>query len=159
MRRAITSLAIITMASTLVAQETRQGSPAEAAIAAVIAQYNRGLNGGDLNMVVTAFHPDGVWMAPNQPSVMGETLRQWYINYWNNTVAKLQFTPELIRVDGRLAYAVVRITGTTTPKAGGPSRQQDNKTIFVLRQGSDGAWKIAHYILTGNRPAETVQGR
>jgi uncharacterized protein (TIGR02246 family) len=146
-------LVTVTLAWPAAAQGTRAANATEAAIAAVIAQYNRGLNDGDLNAVVTAFAPDGVWMVPNAPSVSGEAFRQWYINYWNNTVAKLQFTPELIRVEGKMAYAVVRITGTTTPKAGGASRQQDNKTIFVLRQGTDGNWKIAHYILNSNKPA------
>lgn len=150
----VRSLVMVTvLAAPLTAQEARPANPTEAAIAAVIAQYNRGLNGGDLDAVVTAFAPDGVWMVPNAPSVSGEAFRQWYINYWNNTVARLQFTPELIRVEGTMAYAVVRITGTTTPKAGGASRQQDNKTLFVLRQGTDGAWKIAHYILNSNKPA------
>lgn len=153
MKRMVLLLLATAMASTLAAQETRQNGPNETAIAAAIAQYNRGLNDGDLNAVVTAFTPDGVWMVPNAPAVSGEAFRQWYINYWKNTVAKLQFTPELIRVEGSMAYAVVRITGTTTPKAGGASRQQDNKTLFVLRRGGDGAWKIAHYILNSNKPA------
>ena len=153
MRWALSMLLVTAMVSAPAAQGTRQSGADEAAIAAVVAQYNRGLNGGDLNAVVTAFHPDGVWMVPNATSVSGEAFRQWYINYWNNTVAKLQFTPELIRVEGSMAYAVVRITGTTAPKAGGALRQQDNKTLFVLRRGGDGAWKIAHYILNSNKPA------
>lgn len=141
------------MVTTLAAQEARQSGSTDASVAAVIAQYNRGLNGGDLNAVLTAFHADGVFMAPNQPPVSGDALRQWYANYWTRTVAKLQFTPASIRVEGALAYAVVNITGTTTPKNGGPSQQQDNKAIFVLRRGTDGAWKIAHYILNSNKRA------
>lgn len=153
MKNMVLGLLVTAMAATAAAQESRPNGPNETAIAAAIAQYNRGLNDGDLNAVVTAFTPDGVWMVPNAPSVSGEAFRQWYINYWKNTVAKLQFTPELIRVEGSMAYAVVRITGTTTPKAGGASRQQDNKTLFVLRRGGDGAWKIAHYILNSNKTA------
>ncbi len=152
MKWAIALAFVTVLAAPLGAQAARQAGADEAGIAAAIAQYNRGLNDGDLNAVVTAFTPDGVWMVPNAPSVSGEGFRQWYINYWKNTVAKLQFTPELIRVEGSMAYAVVRITGTTTPKAGGASRQQDNKTLFVLRRGGDG-WKIAHYILNSNKPA------
>ena len=144
-------------AITPVAQEARQSSPTEAAVAAVIKQYNQGLNDGNLDMVLKAFLPDGVWMAPNQPSVKGEQeLREWFLNYWSRTVAKLQFTPELIRSDGRLAYAVAHVTGTTTPKAGGAPREQNNKTVFVLRQGNDGSWKIAHYILNGSNPVQTI---
>jgi len=147
-------------AVTLGAQDTRQSNPTEAAVAAVIRQYNQGLNEGNLDMVLKAFLPDGVWMAPNQPSVKGEQeLRKWFLNYWSQTVAKLQFTPELIRSEGRLAYAVAHVTGTTTPKAGGAPREQDNKTVFVLRQGNDGSWKIAHYILNGSKPVQPAQTR
>jgi uncharacterized protein (TIGR02246 family) len=147
-------------AITPLAQDTRQSSPTEAAVAAVIKQYNQGLNDGNLDTVLKTFLPDGVWMAPNQPSIKGqEELRKWYLNYWSRTVAKLQFTPELIQSDGRLAYAVAHVTGTTTPKAGGAPREQDNKTVFVLRQGSDGSWKIAHYILNGSKPVGTARAR
>src|SRR5688572_24472773 len=125
MKSIVVALSITVIAiSSLPAQESSPAA-AEKAVAAVIAQYNRGLNTGDLDAVVEVFGPDGVWMALDQPAVSGEALRQWFINYWKNTVADLKFTPELIRIEGSMAYAVVNITGTTTPKAGGPSRAQD----------------------------------
>ena len=72
-----------------------------------------------------------------------------------NTIAKLEFTPVLVRISGRMAYVDVHVTGTTTPKAGGAPRQQDNKGVFVLLQGNDGTWKTASYVLNSSRPAPT----
>ena len=157
MRATVACFAVLLMAPTLVAQTTGRASGAEGAIAAVIKQYADGLNGaGNLELVLKSFEPDGMWMPPNQPAVKGEQdLRRWYLNYWRQTVAKLQFTPELIRTEGRLAYAQVHVTGTTTSKAGGSVREQDNKALFVLRQSSDGSWKIAHYAINSNKPLPT----
>jgi uncharacterized protein (TIGR02246 family) len=141
------------------AQDARSNATGDA-IRKVVADYNQALNGADLQRIVKVFEPDAVWMPPNQPAPTGEqAIRQWFQNYFSQTVANLKFSPVEVETAGRWAFARVAVTGTTTPKAGGSSVQQDNKALFVVHQGTDGAWRIARYIINSNKPLSPPQGR
>ena len=153
-------VAVALLSGTALVSAAQQSNAIDAAIAKPVADYNRGLNTCDVDLAVKAWERDGIFMPPNQPATQGEqALRAWYKNYCNSTVANLKFTPVEMQRFGDWAWLRVAITGTTTSKATSRATQQDNKALFIVHRGADGAWRIARYGLNSNKAAAPAATR
>jgi uncharacterized protein (TIGR02246 family) len=145
--------------SPALAQQSRSDRDAEP-IRKVVADYNRELNACNVEGIVKSYEPDGIFMPPNTPAAVGDAgLRVWAKNYCSRTVANLKFAPVESQTIGDWGWLRVAITGTTTTKATGMVTQQDNKALFVVHRGSDGAWRISRYAINSNKPAVTTSTR
>ena len=120
---------------------------AEADIRALLAKYNKALNGSDTEAVLPLYTADGIFMAPFSPSNIGHpAIRAAY----DNVFATLKFDVvfhlvELVILTADWAFARTNSAGHTTNPGTGKQSSEGNQELFVFRKDADGRWKIARY--------------
>lgn len=124
------------------------------AIEGVIANYERALNAGDVDAVVSLYTDDAVLMPPNAPDAVGiDAVRAAYIGIFNSIELNLAFDiAEVQCVSQEWAFLRSTSNGTLTVKANGAVIPSSNHELFVL-QKVRGEWKIARYSFSSTQPA------
>jgi uncharacterized protein (TIGR02246 family) len=150
-KRALSRLVLI-LAVLLAACSRRTGAEADIeAIRAVIEQTQTANNRGDVEGWTALFDDSAVYMPPGQASVTSRNaLREVARVGFTNWRTQVRITPDEIVADGDWAFARNRVTGTTTPAAGGQPIAIDGKQIVLYRRQPDGSWKIARLIANSN---------
>jgi len=98
---------------------------------------------GDLEGVFAFIAEDFVQMPPYEGPFIGKKaiVADWkkymkeYSSLWEPTLKD-------IAISGELAYLRGFFVETRTPKAGGDATTQKGYSVWVLRQNSDGEWKL-----------------
>lgn len=132
-----------------------EGAESRAEIQEALARYETALNASDVDGVLAVFSPDGVFMAPNNPSAIGvDAIRAAYDGIFQAiafetelTVAEVvQLAPDwaLVRTDSN-GFVTVHAIKQRVPDA--------NHELFVLKRDGDGRWKIARYSFSSTLPA------
>lgn len=121
----------------------------EAEIRDALERYQRGLNSGDADLVVSCYAADAIFMPSFLPTVAGPALRSWYAKFFEATKMDVTFAIDEVVVSGTVAYALTRSHGTQTVLARGTRSPESNREAFIFAR-EDGAWKISRYLF--NKP-------
>ena len=126
----------------------------DAAIRTTLAAYNAALNGGAVSAVLPLYTEDGICMAPFSPPSIGQAaLRNAYEGFFREMTFDVKFDiAEVSVVAPDWAFARTASTGTTLHRSTGRSVSEANQELFVLRKGTDGAWRIARYSFSPTNP-------
>jgi uncharacterized protein (TIGR02246 family) len=127
----------------------------EAAIRTVMSSYEAALNGSNTEAVMPLYADDGVFMAPNNQSVVGKAaVRQAYDAVFKAITLKVKFViAELIVMSPQWAYVRTNSAGTQTINATGATSREANQELFIFKKGDDGRWRIARYSFSTTNPA------
>ena len=118
----------------------------QAQIEQLLNKYEQALNTSDVNAAVQLYTDDGVFMAPENPTVVGtKVLREAYAGVFQAIALKLKFQIVETQVFSP-DWAMLRTTSTGTVKilANGAEVPGSNQELFVLHK-TNGQWKIARY--------------
>jgi uncharacterized protein (TIGR02246 family) len=128
----------------------------EEAIAGVLASYQDALGRSDADAVTKLFTTDGVAMAQESPSAVGEeAIRQAYRAIFGGIALDIRFEIAEIRpLTPEWAFARTTSTGTIEVKATGLRLPEANQELFIF-QKLDSTWKIARYCFSTTLPART----
>jgi uncharacterized protein (TIGR02246 family) len=126
----------------------------EAAIRAVLASYNAALNGGQTAAVLPLYAPDGIFMAPFNPSFIGqEAVRTAYDAVFRDLKFDVRFDiAEVVQMAPTWAFVRTNSAGTTLHHSTGKTTAEANQELFILRKGDDGCWRIARYSFSPTNP-------
>jgi len=153
----IVSLIILTTCS----QESKQSSYSnEADVKAVehlIAEFDRCAREGDLETFLSYSMDDVVFLAPNEPAIVGkDVMRPWYENFY--ATFNIDMKHEHIETHSFDDVVIHRgdCTGTITPKVGGEPIHFNNKYLYVLRRQTDGSLKVWRAAFNSNTPPPQI---
>jgi uncharacterized protein (TIGR02246 family) len=125
-----------------------------AAIENVLQTYETKLNASDADGVLTVFSRDGVFMAPNRASMVGsDAIRATYVDIFQSITFDTELTvEEIVQVSQEWAFVRTNSNGHVTVNAIEQRIPDANHELFILRKGSDDAWKIARYSFATTLP-------
>jgi len=109
---------------------------------------------GDVNLLVSLFADDALFMPPNDTNVYGTAeIRSWWEDYFTSFKITSQVeTEKEITVAGNQAFERTSFTGTITPKKDGAKIVDDIRSLIVWKKQPDGDWKISHFIWNSTKP-------
>jgi uncharacterized protein (TIGR02246 family) len=125
-----------------------------AAILGLMASYEAALNASDTDAVMPLYTEDGVFMPPFNPSAVGKAaIHDAYVAVFKAITLHVKFTvAEAVQMAPDWAFVRTNSAGTNTVNATGAKSAEANQELFVLKKGSDGAWKIARYSFSTTNP-------
>ncbi|UWU76183.1 nuclear transport factor 2 family protein [Bradyrhizobium huanghuaihaiense] len=123
----------------------------------VLQAYEKALNASDTGAVLTLFAPDGVFMAPNNPSTVGaDAIRAAYNGIFQTITFDTELTvEEVVQVAPNWAFVRTSSNGHVTVKAINQRVPDANHELFIFQRGEKGrddAWKIARYSFATTLP-------
>jgi uncharacterized protein (TIGR02246 family) len=126
----------------------------QAAIEKVLQTYETALNASNTDTALTVFDPDGVFMAPNSPSAVGEdAIRAAYSGIFQMITFDTELTvEEIVQVAPKWAFVRTSSNGHVTVNAIKQRVPDANHELFIFHQGDDDAWKIARYSFATMNP-------
>lgn len=128
------------------ANDTSQGPPLNAEIAALLETYARSLNEANVDLVRSVYADDAVFIGAPFPTATG---RDAIVARYADFLGKLNFNVrfEVLEVElvGNLGFVRTRSTGTIVPKGQAPKGAEGNRELFVVKK-VNGAWKFYRYI-------------
>ena len=127
----------------------------EAAVSAVLEEYQNALNASDADAVMALYAADGVFMPQNSSSSVGvSAVRRAYDDVFRAITLSVTFQiVEVVQVAATWAFARTNSAGQTTIHATGAITAEANQELFVFAK-TDGAWKIARYCFSTINPAK-----
>jgi uncharacterized protein (TIGR02246 family) len=134
--------------------DTASVTSAQADIESVLQTYETALNASDIDTVMTVFASDGVFMAPNSPSMIGaDSIRAAYAGIFQTISFDTQLQIEEIEpVATNWAFVRTSSVGFVTVHAIGARVADANHELFVFQKGDDERWKIARYCFSTTNP-------
>jgi uncharacterized protein (TIGR02246 family) len=134
---------------------TQGVADARAEIQDALEAYETALNGSDVDKVLDAFAPDGVFMAPNNPSAVGaDAIRGAYQGIFAAIAFDTELTvAEVVQVAPDWAFARTDSSGFVTVHAIKQRVPDANHELFAFRKSDDGRWRIARYAFSSTLPA------
>lgn len=126
----------------------------QADIEKVLQTYEAALNASDTDTVLTVFDTDGVFMAPNSPSAVGDdAIRAAYSGIFQMITFDTELTvEEIVQVAPKWAFVRTSSNGHVTVNAIKRRVPDANHELFIFHQGDDGTWKIARYSFATTNP-------
>jgi uncharacterized protein (TIGR02246 family) len=123
-------------------------------VTALLEKYNEALNASSTEAVMPLYAEDGVFMPPYSQSAVGSVaVRKAYDAVFKAITLNVKFTiAEIVEVGPGWAFARTNSAGTTTDHATGGKSAEGNQELFIFKQDSDGAWKIARYSFSPTNP-------
>lgn len=146
----------------LVASACAQASPPpssagqdRAEIEAIVNDYEKGVDDGDLDAAVAMFAPDAVFMPNGGPTQHGiDAIRAYYQNTILQYPLELKFTVDSVEIVGDLAWATAGINGTQTTPDGTVNPIVVNGLLVFRRDATSGQWRVVAYMFNN-----TMQGQ
>lgn len=117
------------------------------AIKQLAVDWRRGWLAGNAELLLSLYADEPVLMPQDHPAVIGkEAIRPMYESLLKDY--EIQSESKLIEVEvsGDWGYFWSAYTLTATPKSGGKQVKSTGKSVFIVRRGSVGAWRIARLI-------------
>ena len=140
-------LAMAVMAALMPQRFARAASDDRAAIDQVRIDFNAAFNVCDSKAVGRLIDPDGVWMPPGKPAIVGkDKVVALYGAYFKTTRPTFELKPGQIQQSGKWAFLSGAFTRMETIKASQTKNKVSGHYLFVLKQQPDGSWKIARDI-------------
>lgn len=134
--------------------ETANVASDQADVEQILQTYEKALNTLDTETVMTVFAPDGVFMGPNGPSVIGaDAIRATYSGMFQTITFDTELTvEEVVQVAPKWAFARTSSNGHVTINAIEQRVPDANHELFIFQKGDDEAWKIARYSFASTIP-------
>lgn len=134
--------------------QTAAAASVQAEIEQVLQTYETALNASDTDTVLTVFAADGVFMAPNAPSIIGaDAIRGAYAALFQAITFDTELTvEEVVQVAPDWAFVRTSSNGHVTVNAIQQHVPDANHELFVFQKGDDAAWKIARYSFATTNP-------
>ena len=134
--------------------QTAAAASVQAEIEQVLHTYETALNASDTDTVLTVFAADGVFMAPNAPSIIGaDAIRGAYAGLFQAITFDTELTvAEVVQVAPDWAFVRTSSNGHVTVNAIQQRVPDANHELFVFQKGDDAAWKIARYSFATTNP-------
>jgi len=112
-------------------------------IEAIINTWNSGLDGGDIEQMVSTCHPNVMTVNERQPVTVGTTaIRDKY----NPRIAAAEITSgydiEDLQFYGDVAIVSGRFYGTIKMRDTGDVRNPEGRLVLVYQRDDTGAWKM-----------------
>jgi len=102
-------------------------------------------NTSDLLAVLAFYDRAAVLMPPNEVPISGQAaIRPRYEGLFSNFKPAIKGRIDEICVERKIAFVRGHNGGEMIPLGGGESRKLDDSYLMLLRQGSDGKWRITH---------------
>ena len=126
----------------------------ETAIRTVMSSYENALNGSNTEAVMPLYAEDGVFMAPNNQSVVGKAaVRQAYDAVFKAITLKVKFAiAELVVMSPQWAYVRTNSAGIQMINDTGATSAEGNQELFIFKKDEDGKWRIARYSFSTTNP-------
>jgi len=125
------------------------------AIQSITKHVVEAMNRGDVEAFFDVVSKDAVFFPPNEPAKRGEALRQFMSEFLDQyTVHFDRYVDEEIEVAGDLAVNHYSYRWTIVAKTSGESQTAEGHGIRILKQQTDGTWKITHEMWSSYRPQE-----
>lgn len=136
------------------ADNSAETSRVQADIEDILHSYETALNGADSDGVLSIFAADGVFMAPNGPSIVGaDAIRAAYDGIFQTIAFDTELTvEEAVQVAPDWAFARTSSNGHVTVKEIDQRVPDANHELFIFQKGDDSAWKIARYSFASTNP-------
>ena len=127
----------------------------EAAIGSVMSSYEAALNASNTDAVMPLYAEDGVFMAPNNQSVVGKAaVRRAYDAVFKAIMLKVKFTiAELVVMSPQWAFVRTNSTGTQKINGTGATSAEANQELFIFRRAT--MVKIARYSFSTTNPLQS----
>ncbi|MDO1449187.1 DUF4440 domain-containing protein [Rhodocytophaga aerolata] len=107
--------------------------------------YANAIASADAQAVSNIFTTDGVLMAPDAPTMVGNAaIKSTYESVFGAIGLDLVFTIDEMVIDGEYGYVRSHSAGTTLIRANGQTVPASYREMFVVKK-VDGNWKIAWY--------------
>lgn len=133
---------------------TKQNEDIEA-IKQLAEDWRSGWLAGDADLLLSLYADEPVLMPQDLPVVVGkDAIRPLYEAVLKEYDFESEWTLKEIVVSGDMGYFWSAYTLSATPKAGGEPMNVTGKSIFIMKRGSGGVWKIAR--LMDNSDAATI---
>lgn len=134
--------------------QTAAAASVQVEIEQVLQTYETALNASDTDTVLTVFAADGVFMAPNAPSIIGaDAIRGAYAGLFQAITFDTELTvAEVVQVAPDWAFVRTSSNGHVTVNAIQQRVPDANHELFVFQKGDDAAWKIARYSFATTNP-------
>lgn len=141
MRRSLVALCALLLVACYPVQQDTEADVA--AIRALMADYDAGVNAGDAAAIIALYAEDVISMPPDEAGSVGmETnLEEMEEGFEANTIQLTSVVDEA-EVAGDLAFARITYDETITPTAGGDTELMHGNWLVILKRQDDGSWKI-----------------
>jgi uncharacterized protein (TIGR02246 family) len=128
----------------------------EAAVTAVLTEYEAALNASDTNAVMPLYADDGVFMPPYSQSAVGATaVQKAYDAVFEAITLTVKFNiAEVVEMAPGWVFARTNSAGTTTDHASGAKSAEANQELFIFKKNAEGKWKIARYSFSSTNPPQ-----
>jgi uncharacterized protein (TIGR02246 family) len=126
----------------------------EAGIEATLEAYEAALNASDIDTVLSLFASDGVFMPPNNASMVGsDAIRGAYEGIFQTITFDTELTvAEVVQVAPNWAFARTQSNGHVTINAIQQRVPDANHELFIFQKGDGDTWKIARYAFATTNP-------
>ena len=158
LRQSLASLLALSIACTSVAcTATRRGDAhggqADAAAHAAHQDYVDAINSNDLDRLLEMLTDDVVFMAPDQPPMVGkDTLTPWLAGYYEAFETHWDKPQLEFVVNGDWAFERYSYRSTDKPRAGGEALHGTGWGLVIFRRGVDGKWRVARDAWGSDQP-------
>ena len=138
---------VMAVMAALMPQRFALAASDDRAIDQVRIDFNAAFNAGDSKALGRLIDPDGVWMPPGKPAIVGKNkVVALYGAYFKTTRPTFELKPGQIQQSGKWAFLSGAFTRMETIKASQAKNKVSGHYLFVLKQQPDGSWKIARDI-------------
>ena len=122
------------------------------AIKQLAEDWRSGWLAGDADLLLSLYADEPVLMPQDQPVIVGkDAIRPLYEAVLKDFSFKSEVTVKEVVVSGDMGYFWSAYTLTATPKAGGEPINVTGKSIYIVKRGSGGAWKISRLMDNSDR--------
>ncbi len=134
--------------------EDEAATSARQQIENALAQYEAALNASDTTAVAKMFVADGVFMAPNNPSVIGtDAIQRAYDGIFETISFDTELTvAEVVQTASNWAFARTNSKGFVTFEALEQRVPDANHELFIFQMDANDQWKIARYSFATTNP-------
>jgi uncharacterized protein (TIGR02246 family) len=128
-----------------------------AAIRQLAEEWHAGWQASDVEALLALYAEDPVLMPENQPAVIGsDAIWSLYHSVFDECTVKGSGEIIEIEIAGNWDFFWLNYTISASPKSGGELIEDEGKSIFIVKRGVDGSWKIARLIANSDRPQPTA---
>lgn len=123
-------------------------------IEGALRQYENALNASDTTAIAGMFTADAVFMAPNNPSVVGvDAIQKAYARLFQTIFFDTELTvEEVVQTAPEWAFVRTSSKGFVTIKAIEQRVPDANHELFIFQKGAMEGWKIARYSFATTNP-------
>ncbi len=134
--------------------EDAAATSARLEIEKALAQYEAALNASDTTAVAKMFVADAVFMAPNNPSVIGvDAIQKAYNGIFQTITFDTELAvEEVVQTAPEWAFVRTNSKGFVTVKAIEQRVPDANHELFIFQKDVGNQWKIARYSFATTNP-------